>query len=48
MMLQDIYPSKLNNQYNPAIKAAANDIVVILEGNTILIRECKASCCCDY
>lgn len=41
MMLQDIYPSKLDNQYNPAIKADANDIVVILEGNTILIREAE-------
>lgn len=39
MMLQDIYPSKLNNQYDPTAKATDHDIVIIIEGNNILIRE---------
>ena len=39
MMLQDIYPSKLNNQYNKDAKASADDIVIVLEGNSILIKE---------
>lgn len=39
MMLQDIAPSKLNNQYYPTIKACANDLIIVIEGNTILIKE---------
>ena len=38
MMLQDIYPSKLNNQYDPNIKANTNDTIIIIEGNDILVR----------
>lgn len=39
MMLQDIYPSKLYNQYDPAIKPQEGDKVVVIEGNDILLKE---------
>lgn len=39
MMLQDIYPSKLDNQYDPTIKPQKGDIVVYIDGNDILLKE---------
>lgn len=37
-MLQDIYPHKLYNQYNPEIKASDEDFVLMFEGRKVLSR----------
>lgn len=38
MMLQDIYPSKLNNQYDPTITPELDDYVLIIKDNEICIK----------
>lgn len=38
-MIQDIYPSKLNNQYDPEVLPGENDFVIFIEGNRILLRD---------
>lgn len=39
MMLQDIYPSKLYNQYDSNVKAGKDDTVILIKDNNILIKE---------
>lgn len=38
MMLQDIYPHKLYNQYRPEVKPSANDYVLMFEGRKVLSK----------
>lgn len=39
MMLQDIYPSKLDNQYYASIRPEDNDRVIVFDSKGILIKE---------
>ena len=38
-MIQDIYPHKLNNHYNPHVQIEREDIVLCIVNGKILVQE---------
>ena len=38
-MIQDIFPQKLNNRYDPSAKAGDNDVLLCIADGKILIQE---------
>lgn len=40
-MIQDIYPHKLNNHFDPEVHAGNEDILLCITEGKILVQECR-------